>query len=1051
MANKQKHLAAAQKHMAKGNHAKAVREFERAFELDPTDVRVLLKVGEAKQKAGDGAGATETYYQVAALHGQNGFLLKAAAVYKRILTLDPRNVDVHLRLAEVYHQLGLLSDAMSFYYTVAGILQEDGESNGYQEVLRRMATLEPQNVGIRIKLAEHYSRHGQVSDAVEQFRMAGQQLLETGRIDDYVKVAERLIYHDPDDLAAVRQLVRTYLTQGDTKRALAKLQIAAKADSQDTETLELLIETFQRLGEPQKANQVLREKAKLHDTRGEVQRAQQCWRQLLEINPLDAEVRARLGLDNAGENTSLQEAPELEVEPLVGAGPPPPATGYAQAPQAQVAASFVEPEAQETLQPDVARSIDAVGDNYDTQQVEIQRLLTETDVYIKYGLVDRAFEHLRNVFLMDPNNLAAMERIKEMHFQAGYYPQAVDELLRMSKLAALTDREKAIDYLREALQIMPDSEDALALAEQWELGRDELFPNMQEAAQLAAMADALPGAESVDNMLAHLTADLSDDELDELEGAEELDIEVEVDMDIMDDFDELDDADLEVYSAVVEDLDVGYEVDPDGAASQVMLIPTDPEAELPSAGSDDLAEIQAGFGLSAEEMRDLSLALSEAEDSEEIRAVNFNEGDASHMLGEIMLATDGEGEADDTGEVPMLIDDDDDDDDLILIDDDDDDDEIGILDVDDAPTGDDGAEPEIEAPVVEVEAPRRALVTPPPGVPTAPMVAKPESTIISTGLPTAPLSPPKRSLTPSPAARNELRKLADHFKHEVATTAYTPASDLGTVTEADIHGGREEEEGPTSLIDVNALRQRMLSDLAAKSTGPPKDPSVVPSDDDVEVPEDLALELEEVDFYLAQGLNEEARGSLTDLLDDYPEHPVLLSRLASLDAPAAAPDATLKIDPQIVTLATDAVGGDGAGAVVLDAYQAGINHMPALGVQDESSHLELGLAYREMGLLDDAITEFKAAVEEDGEHAEAMFLIGQSHFDLRQMRDAVTHFKAALPKARKVPELEQHVIYKLGLAYEALGERVEATYYFRKISARGDLFPDVSHRLQRLA
>ena len=81
----------------------------------------------------------------------------------------------------------------------------------------------------------------------------------------------------------------------------------------------------------------------------------------------------------------------------------------------------------------------------------------------------------------------------------------------------------------------------------------------------------------------------------------------------------------------------------------------------------------------------------------------------------------------------------------------------------------------------------------------------------------------------------------------------------------------------------------------------------------------------------------------------------------------------------------------------------------------------------------------------------AKFLLAQCHFDLHQMEAAVSHFKAALDNATEVPDLEDHIHYKLGLAFEALNNPGEATSYFQKIEGRADLFPDVTLRLQRLA
>ena len=49
--------------------------------------------------------AIETYLKVAQFYGEQGFYLKAVAVYKQILKIEPRLVDVNLKLAEVYRQL----------------------------------------------------------------------------------------------------------------------------------------------------------------------------------------------------------------------------------------------------------------------------------------------------------------------------------------------------------------------------------------------------------------------------------------------------------------------------------------------------------------------------------------------------------------------------------------------------------------------------------------------------------------------------------------------------------------------------------------------------------------------------------------------------------------------------------------------------------------------------------------------------------------------------------------------------------------------------------
>ena len=59
----------------------------------------------------------------------------------------------------------------------------------------------------------------------------------------------------------------------------------------------------------------------------------------------------------------------------------------------------------------------------------IPRLLTETDVYVKYGLHDKAIDHLAKVFAIDPDNPDAHEKMRDIHEAAGNKAAAVEAAL----------------------------------------------------------------------------------------------------------------------------------------------------------------------------------------------------------------------------------------------------------------------------------------------------------------------------------------------------------------------------------------------------------------------------------------------------------------------------------------------------------------------------------------------------------------------------------------------------------------------------------------------
>jgi tetratricopeptide (TPR) repeat protein len=287
-------LDAARKYQSRGQYDKAIAQYKKLVDSDKRDVRSLLKIGDLHVRKGDRGSAIETYETVAGHYANQGFFLKAIAVYKQILKLDPSRLDAQVKLGEMYEQLQLISDAMSVFEDVSAGFMRAGDTDQALAMLRKMVDLDPEHIPVRIKYAEALSRAGRTQEAADEFEQGSLLLRDQGRLDDYIKVAERLLYHRSNDVRVAKELAETYIGRRDPKRALAKLQICFKADPRDVSTLSLLAEAFLMLSQTDKAISVYREIARIHREAHRPQQRMSALHRILELNPNDQEARAAM-------------------------------------------------------------------------------------------------------------------------------------------------------------------------------------------------------------------------------------------------------------------------------------------------------------------------------------------------------------------------------------------------------------------------------------------------------------------------------------------------------------------------------------------------------------------------------------------------------------------------------------------------------------------------------------------------------------------------------------------------------------------------------------
>jgi pilus assembly protein FimV len=256
--DRNKVLEAAQQQLDMGNYDKAIAEYQTLVQDDPRDVKAWLKIGDLQTRMGNIPAAVETYSKVGEVYAKQGVHLKAVAVYKQIVKLDPERMEVYEKLGATYVALGLMNEALAAYDQVASVYLRDGRVEEALGPLTRATELDPEDVQARIKLAEALSRAGKRDEAAREFEKSGSVLKSQGRMDDYVKVAERLLFHRQDDVALARDLAGEYLERGDAKRALSRLQLCFKTDPRDVVTLDLLARAFHALGQTAKAISVYR-------------------------------------------------------------------------------------------------------------------------------------------------------------------------------------------------------------------------------------------------------------------------------------------------------------------------------------------------------------------------------------------------------------------------------------------------------------------------------------------------------------------------------------------------------------------------------------------------------------------------------------------------------------------------------------------------------------------------------------------------------------------------------------------------------------------------
>ncbi len=187
-----------------GKWDKAIMEYKKLITLDPTDYNIHNMLGDAYAKKGEDAQAYQEYILTAEAYLKQGLADKANLVYKKIARLNSE------KLPEGDRQKQILIKK----HTIAEKYIEDGEIDKAIETYKEILKLSPANFETYQKLGELHSEKGEKDQALEYYKKIVDIYFKNRLYKKALPIYQKILEITPDDISSREKIAEIYEREG---------------------------------------------------------------------------------------------------------------------------------------------------------------------------------------------------------------------------------------------------------------------------------------------------------------------------------------------------------------------------------------------------------------------------------------------------------------------------------------------------------------------------------------------------------------------------------------------------------------------------------------------------------------------------------------------------------------------------------------------------------------------------------------------------------------------------------------------------------------------
>lgn len=248
-------LKTAEKLLRQGKLDGAIEEYVRLVEDQPRDWNSINALGDLYVRAGDTDRAVAQFTRIADHLFEEGFLPKAAALYKKALKVHSVHEPTLLRLGEIAGRQGLLADAKTYFRQLAEQRRVRGDTHGAAECIVRLGTLDDADAELKLAAARAAQQMGDNGLAASLLKQTAEELEKQNRRPEALELLVDAAQLDPGDLGLRARLARECVDAGQLDRA--RLFLTRESAGDDPGLLLSLAHVELSSGKDQEARAVL--------------------------------------------------------------------------------------------------------------------------------------------------------------------------------------------------------------------------------------------------------------------------------------------------------------------------------------------------------------------------------------------------------------------------------------------------------------------------------------------------------------------------------------------------------------------------------------------------------------------------------------------------------------------------------------------------------------------------------------------------------------------------------------------------------------------------